>query len=80
MKIDLELIIKACEGIKPELVGMKISENSNLISDLNFESISLIALTIELENITNKDLSQHASEMLEIKTVADVIRVISKLC
>ena len=54
--------------------SLKIEENTLLISDLGFNSLDLVSLASEVEDVFDVEIPDDA--IWEIKTVGDVIRFI----
>lgn len=80
MKIDQQAIKKICMAVRSDLNEREIHRDSLLIEDLGFESISLIALVIELERLLNRDLSKSAEKMMDIKTPGDLLDFVGAFC
>ena len=54
--------------------SLKIEENTLLISDLGFNSLDLVSLASEVEDVFDVEIPDDA--IWEIKTVGDVMRFI----
>ncbi len=54
-----------------------ISENADLFSDLDFDSIDAVDLTVRLQQYTNKKISPE--EFKQIRTIKDVIEAVYNL-
>ncbi|MEM6484267.1 MAG: phosphopantetheine-binding protein [Pseudomonadota bacterium] len=60
-----------------ELDASEISEDSNLVEDLDIDSIDTIDLMIEMRKHLDKEIDDMA--LLDCKTIGDVAEVISKM-
>ena len=60
-----------------ELDRNKISDESNLFTDLDFDSIDAVDLAVRLQQFTDKKISPE--EFKQIRTVEDVVNAIYDL-
>ncbi|MEM1143285.1 MAG: acyl carrier protein [Pseudomonadota bacterium] len=60
-----------------ELDASEITEDSNLVEDLDIDSIDTIDLMIEMRKHLDKEIDDMA--LLDCKTIGDVAEVISKM-
>ncbi len=72
MKEKVITIISNVTGIPKE----SINEDSNLLTDLNLESLDLVTLIAELESEIGKEIPD--KDIKEIQTVGDIISYIEK--
>lgn len=69
-----EEIIKIIAGIA-EVPEKRINENTNLLADLDLESLDLVTLISEIE--TKYELEIPDKEIKKIQTVGDIINYLS---
>lgn len=60
-----------------EIPEEEISLESNLYEDLDLDSIDAVDLVVHIKNFTEKDIEP--AEFKQVRTVKDVVDVISKL-
>ena len=70
-----EEIIKIIAGIA-EVPEKSINENTNLLADLDLESLDLVTLISEIE--TKYELEIPDKEIKKIQTVGDIINYLSR--
>lgn len=68
-------IIKIISEVS-EIPAKKIKLNSNLIADLNLESLDLVTLISEIETKYNLEIPD--KEIKKIQTVQDIVNYLSK--
>ncbi|WP_045855787.1 acyl carrier protein [Teredinibacter purpureus] len=77
--IDIDLLREVCFDIKPDVDPQSVELASHLIDDLNFDSISLVSIIVELESRTSLDLAEHAEQFIEANTVGDIIAIVNDI-
>jgi acyl carrier protein len=75
-------IIKIIENNVNKSLRSSVSEKSNLIEDLGLNSMALIKITIEIENLCGLSLFDESDEgisLFEIQTIEDIFEFVYKL-
>ena len=70
----LEQLKKILAKVLPEVDMSKVTEETDLIDDLGFDSLALIMLSMEIEEA----FDLHFDEFVKFKTVGDVCRYIEE--
>lgn len=60
-----------------EIDSSKVSDNSNLFTELDFDSIDAVDLAVRLQQFTDKKISPE--EFKQIRTISDVVNAIHEL-
>ena len=76
MRTEEEIYAKLREVLVDlfEIEPAKISQEANLYTDLDIDSIDAVDLVIQLKEITGKKIQPE--EFKQVRTVADVVRAI----
>lgn len=77
--MDLKEIENKVKGVLVESLDIeeeKITMDSNLIDDLDIDSLELVDLTMEFENEFNVEIEDDQVE--KIKTVGDIVNLIKE--